>query len=100
VDGERFAGYVDFWVVPPDIELLNIAVDPDYRRRGLGRMLLDVVERRGRERGGEQVFLEVRRSNLGAQRLYEAAGFSQCGIRKGYYSDNGEDAILLTRNLP
>jgi ribosomal-protein-alanine N-acetyltransferase len=96
---EVLAGYVDFWVVPPEISLLNVAVDPAFQRRGLGRAFLELMEREGAAAGGEEVYLEVRRTNLGAQALYESVGYVQTGIRKRYYSDTGEDAILMGKRL-
>jgi [ribosomal protein S18]-alanine N-acetyltransferase len=92
-------GYADFWVVEDEISLLNIAVHPEHRRRGLGAHLLASVEEIGAERGGEQVFLEVRASNDAALALYRSRGYVQAGIRKRYYSDNGEDAIVMRRVL-
>ncbi len=92
-------GYVDFWVVAGEISLLNLAVDPGARRRGLGQKLLALMEDVGRESSGEVVFLEVRRSNLPGLELYRKFGFVQVGIRKGYYSDNGEDALVLSKRL-
>ncbi len=97
--GEQLAGYVDFWVVADEVELLNVAVDPEFRRRGLARRLLRLVEERGAERGGAAVYLEVRRTNEAAQALYKAVGYAQIGIRKRYYSDTGEDAVLMSKDL-
>ncbi len=98
-DDPRPVGYVDFWVVHGEVSLLNVAVDPRARRRGLARALLDVMGREGRALGGETVFLEVRRSNEAGLALYRAAGFRQIGIRKGYYAAEGEDAIVMARSL-
>jgi len=98
-DDTALAGYADFWVVEDEVSLLNIAVHPDHRRRGIGGRLLDVVERVGAERGGEQVFLEVRASNQAGLGLYRGRGYVQVGIRKGYYSDDQEDAIVMRRVL-
>ncbi|HCP44832.1 MAG TPA: hypothetical protein DIU15_02210, partial [Deltaproteobacteria bacterium] len=95
----RPVGFVSFWVVGPEISLLNIAVDPASRRRGLGRRLLDLAEERGRDRGGCVVFLEVRAGNEAAVTMYRRRGYLQVGIRKGYYADNGEDALVLSREL-
>ena len=92
-------GYVDFWVVAGEVSLLNLAVDPRLRRRGLARQLLALMEEVGRENSGEVVFLEVRRSNLPGLELYRNFGFVQVGIRKGYYSDNREDALVLSKRL-
>ena len=94
---DRAVGYIDFWIVGPEINLLNVAVDPDFRRQGLARRLLDHMEERAREVGGEAIFLEVRRGNDGARALYTRRGYEQIGIRKRYYSDTGEDAIVLSK---
>jgi ribosomal-protein-alanine N-acetyltransferase len=97
--GREPMAYADFWVVEDEVSLLNIAVHPDHRRRGLASELLRLVERVGAERGGEQVFLEVRASNEPALALYRTHGYVQVGIRKGYYSSDGEDAIVMHRVL-
>lgn len=101
-DAERDAdpvGYVDFWLVGGEVSILNVACDPERRRRGLGRSLLDVVIARATEAECHAVFLEVRRSNAAGLALYRAAGFHQVGIRKAYYADNNEDAIVMSRRL-
>jgi len=67
----------------------NVAVHPQFRRRGFAEMLLDAGFARGRERGARTVYLEVRRSNEKAVRLYEKLGFREAGVRRKYYSDNG-----------
>jgi [ribosomal protein S18]-alanine N-acetyltransferase len=90
-------GYVDFWIVGPEVNLLNVAVDPDCRRQGLARRLLGRMEGRAREVEAEAIFLEVRRGNDGARALYQREGYDQIGIRKRYYSDTGEDAIVLSK---
>lgn len=95
----RIIGYVLFWLLPGAIDIHNIAVHVDYRRRGVARMLLDRVVAEARGRAIFRVLLEVRCSNLAAQKLYEAFGFKTTGIRKGYYSDNGEDALAMTLEL-
>ena len=92
-------GYVDFHVIADEVSLLNVAVDPDARRRGLGAELMALMERRGRELGGQTVFLEVRRGNEGGLALYRRAGFEQIGLRKGYYSGNREDAVVMCKRL-
>ena len=97
VDG-RVAGYVvcsryaDVWHV------MNVAVDPDHRRRGIAAALLEHLLA---EVGDDAALtLEVRRTNAGAMRLYERHGFRAAGIRRRYYQDNGEDALVMWRNLP
>lgn len=96
---ERFAGYVDFWIVGPEVSLLNVAVDPDFRRSGLASQLLALMDGRAAEEAAEAIFLEVRRGNGGARALYERAGYRQVGIRKRYYADTGEDALVLSKSL-
>jgi ribosomal-protein-alanine N-acetyltransferase len=75
--------------------LMNVAVDPDVRRRGLGTMLLEaMLERAGRDAA---YTLEVRTSNAAAIALYERFGFRQAGTRHRYYADTGEDAVIMWR---
>ena len=98
LDGQ-IAGYVLFWLLPDEIDIHNIAVHIKFRRRGLGRLLLSQVVARARRRLSARVTLEVRVSNSPARRLYESLGFVITGLRRGYYSDNGEDALAMALNL-
>ena len=91
--------YINFWVAAGEVSLLNVAVHPSARRRGLASRLLALMEDRGAKRGGESVFLEVRRSNIAGLALYAAEGYEQVGIRKGYYGDNKEDAVVMSKPL-
>jgi ribosomal-protein-alanine N-acetyltransferase len=76
--------------------LMNVAIDPAHRRRGLATALLrELIERVGADEA--RVTLEVRRSNSGAIELYEAFGFRAAGLRRRYYQDNGEDALIMWR---
>jgi [ribosomal protein S18]-alanine N-acetyltransferase len=78
--------------------VMNIAVDPDRRRRGIATALLQaLLEKVGRD---APVTLEVRHSNTGAIALYERFGFRSAGVRRRYYADNGEDAVIMWRTLP
>lgn len=95
----KIVGYVLYWLLPGAIDIHNLAVHIDHRRRGIARILLDQVVSEARRQSLVRVMLEVRRSNVSAQRLYEATGFAITGIRKGYYSDNGEDALAMTLEL-
>jgi ribosomal-protein-alanine N-acetyltransferase len=92
-------GYCVKWVVFEHMHIQNIAVHPEHQRRGLGRVLLEEALRYGRRVNVEAVQLEVRASNLAAQRLYESFGFVRTGIRAYYYSNPREDAILYQRDL-
>jgi ribosomal-protein-alanine N-acetyltransferase len=76
--------------------VMNIAVDPDRRRHGIATALLAALLREVSERDA-QVTLEVRRSNTGAIALYERFGFRSAGVRRRYYQDNGEDAVIMWR---
>jgi [ribosomal protein S18]-alanine N-acetyltransferase len=78
--------------------VMNVAVDPDFRRRGIaGALLGALLERVGAD---AQVTLEVRQSNAGALALYERFGFRSAGVRPRYYADNGEDAVIMWRTAP
>lgn len=98
VDG-RIIGYVLYWLLPGVVDIHNIAVHVDFRRRGIGRILLKRVIAEARRQSVVRVTLEVRKSNLPAQKLYESMGFHTTGLRKGYYSDDGEDALAMTFDL-
>ena len=88
-------GYIIYWLLPSEIDIHNVAVHPAYRRQGIGRSLLQaIIEEAKHERRG-RITLEVRKSNEAAQRLYYSVGFASQGIRKGYYSDDGEDAVIM-----
>lgn len=93
-------GYVDYWLVYDEVHLLSIAVVPGWRRRGLGRILLERPISAGLMADCAHVVLEVRRGNAPAQRLYESAGFRPVSVRQRYYSDTGEDAIVMMKTLP
>ena len=95
----RLLGFVIFWVVHDEIHVLNVAVDPPARRRGVARALLEETIERGRAKGLALATLEVRKSNLGAIALYDGLGFRQVGVRKGYYVDENEDAIVMVLEL-
>jgi len=95
---ERVIGYLIVSLFVDDWHIMNLAVDPAWRRRGVaGRMLNDFLARSagGRERG---YTLEVRKSNEAAIRLYEQFGFKAHGIRRGYYLDDHEDALIMWRD--
>jgi ribosomal-protein-alanine N-acetyltransferase len=98
IDG-RIVGYILFWLLPDEVDIHNVAVHKDFRRRGLGRRLLERAVSEARGRGSSRITLEVRKSNLAAQKLYESMGFIVTGVRKGYYSDDGEDAFLMVLEI-
>jgi ribosomal-protein-alanine N-acetyltransferase len=98
IDGQ-VVGYILFWLLAEEIDIHNLAVHTAFRRCGIGRALLDRVVDQAQARGSLRVTLEVRRSNLPAQQLYKSFGFSTTGIRQGYYSDDGEDALAMVLDL-
>jgi ribosomal-protein-alanine N-acetyltransferase len=96
LDGERLIGYAICSRYDTIWHLMNISVDPDRRRRRIATALLtSLIERI--DDPGAQLTLEVRRSNVGAVQLYEGFGFRAAGIRRRYYQDNGEDALIMWR---
>ncbi len=97
--GKPVAGYVVYWRVADEMHLHNIAVGKDQRRKRVASLLLREAIRASRSEGARWVTLEVRRSNLPAQNLYEKFGFSVKGVRPGYYSDTGEDALIFWADL-
>jgi tRNA threonylcarbamoyl adenosine modification protein YeaZ/ribosomal-protein-alanine acetyltransferase len=94
LDG-RVAGYLVALMAPGAGSLENVAVAPAFRRRGLARRLVGELLERARSQRVEAVTLEVRVSNDEAQSLYRALGFRLAGLRRGYYRDNGEDALVM-----
>jgi ribosomal-protein-alanine N-acetyltransferase len=96
---DEVLGYAVCWTLAGESHLLNIAVHPSRRERGIGRTLLSECIRRAARGGASLVFLEVRAGNEAAQRLYRSMGFEFRGIRKGYYTDTGEDAVIFDREV-
>jgi ribosomal-protein-alanine N-acetyltransferase len=95
VSNGKTLGYIIYWFLPSEVDIHNLAVSPVCRRRGIGRSLLQAVIDEARQNRCSRVTLEVRVSNQTAQKLYQSLGFVAQGIRKGYYSDNGEDAVAM-----
>ena len=87
--------FSNFWVVEGDAHIANFAVSPDYRNRGVGKYLFAESLAYIQKLGGDHVSLEVRVSNIPAQRLYRKFGFRIVSIRKNYYADNREDAYVF-----
>jgi [ribosomal protein S18]-alanine N-acetyltransferase len=98
-EGENIIGYCGTWIVIDEAHVTNIALLPDYRGKGLGELLLRNVMDVLRKLGATSMTLEVRVSNHIAQSLYQKLGFKPGGIRKNYYSDNNEDALVMWVNL-
>jgi len=91
----RLAGYVCRWAVGDELSILNLAVDPPYRRHGLGRALVNLVLDEARDCRATWVTLEVREKNDAARALYSGMGFVQAGLRKDYYA-KGEHALIMS----
>jgi [ribosomal protein S18]-alanine N-acetyltransferase len=89
-------GVAGYWMVVDEAHISTFAVRPDWRRRGVGTILLAALLRQAGGAGAVCAMLEVRAGNLAAQGLYRKFGFQPVGRRKGYYKDNGEDAVLMT----
>ena len=98
---QNVIGYGIVMLSPGEAHILNICVDPDYQGKGLGRYLLSHLVKKSNLTDVDMVLLEVRRSNVNAQQLYQSEGFHELGVRKAYYpSENGrEDAIILAKYL-
>jgi ribosomal-protein-alanine N-acetyltransferase len=92
----QVVGVAGYWLVIDEAHISTFAVHPDWRSRGVGKVLLAVMLRQAAGLGATSAALEVRAGNQAAQALYRAFGFREVGLRKGYYKNNGEDAVLMT----
>ncbi|MBM7606655.1 ribosomal-protein-alanine N-acetyltransferase [Metabacillus crassostreae] len=95
----QIIGYCGLWVIMEDAQITNIAVHPDYRGLNIGEALLKFAVQLSKEMKAKRITLEVRVSNHVAQSLYKKVGFVTGGIRKRYYTDNQEDALIMWVNL-
>lgn len=96
-EGETL-GYAGSWIVFDECQITNIAVDKNYRRHGIAKLLLTKLINDMKEREMSFIFLEVRESNIPARHFYESMGFYYAGRRRGFYKD-GEDALLMNLDL-
>ena len=94
---DRMVGYAGLWCIVDEGHITNVAVHPDFRRKGIGEAMLSVMLDHTVKNGILSHTLEVRASNAPAISLYSKFGFEPAGIRKNYYEDNGEDAIIMWR---
>lgn len=94
---EDVVGYAGLWKIGDEGHITNVAVAPEQRRKSIGDMLVGALIEVTEEEGITSHTLEVRKSNIGAIRLYEKHGFTVEGERKAYYEDNGEDALIMWR---
>lgn len=98
-DAPPLLGYCVLWVIREEAHILNLAVHPEARRQGVASALLRSALDAARGQGAKILYLEVRRSNVAAQRLYEGFDFRQVGVRPRYYEDNREDALVMLREI-
>ncbi|HEY4601467.1 MAG TPA: ribosomal protein S18-alanine N-acetyltransferase [Cerasibacillus sp.] len=97
--GEVYVGFVGMWIVIDDAQITNIAISPDFRGRKLGEKLFGFAMQRAIQSRAKRLSLEVRESNIIAQRMYNKFGLIPGGIRKNYYKYKQEDAIVMWVNL-
>ncbi|OPY69860.1 MAG: ribosomal-protein-alanine N-acetyltransferase [Syntrophorhabdaceae bacterium PtaU1.Bin034] len=91
----KVVGYANFYLIKNEVQILNIAVAPEYRKKGYAAKLLEHAITVLRGRKAEEFFLEVREGNADAIRLYKGFGFRKVGRRKRYYSETNEDAFVM-----
>lgn len=96
-DSPSVIGYICSWRTLDECHILNVAVHPSFRRMGLASQMIDHLLETCQETGTLHHFLEVRVSNEGAIELYKKYGFKVCGVRRRYYADTGEDALIMQR---
>lgn len=94
----KLVGMIVAWLLVDEAHIATIATHPDHRRQGIARKLLTYALRYMSKEGAVSSFLEVRESNIAAQRMYRKFGYEVTGRRKRYYKDTDEDAILMTLN--
>lgn len=93
--GERIVGCCGLWISFEDADVCNVVVDSGFRRKGIAERMLCFLMEKGKEAGVSNFTLEVRKGNEGAIRLYEKLGFVTEGIRKGFYDNPKEDALIM-----
>jgi [ribosomal protein S18]-alanine N-acetyltransferase len=95
-DSVRLIGYIVCWAVADELHILDLAIEPSWRRKGIARMLVLAAIREGDAAGASRAFLEVRASNQAALLLYEGLGFTRSLVREGYYDMPVEDAVVMS----
>ena len=96
---QRVLGYISIWFVNEEVHILNLACHPNFRRSGVAKSLIEYSLSFSFQIGARRVFLDVRETNHAALSLYKKYGFKPIGIRKGYYSDTQEDAIVMVLEM-
>ncbi len=97
LEGETVVGYIGSQTVIDETDMMNVAVHPDYRRRGIAEKLVNALISDLKDRGSHCLTLEVRASNEGAKALYEKLGFQHIGTRRNYYRHPKEDGLILRK---
>lgn len=92
-------GYAGMWQICDEGHITNIAVHPEFRRSGVGSLLIESLLEEAGKRSLTALTLEVRKSNFSAQSIYRKYGFKEGGLRKAYYADNNEDALIMWKRL-
>ncbi|KGK91972.1 alanine acetyltransferase [Desulfosporosinus sp. HMP52] len=95
----KVIGYMGLWFILDEGHITNVAIAPNYRGQQWGEFLMRSVMSKMAAEGMERMTLEVRKSNSPAQSLYQRLGFTTAGVRKGYYADTGEDALIMWAEL-
>ncbi len=95
--GDTLLGYVGSQTCLDETDMMNIAVSPAFRRQGVAKALIEALVAALQKQGSQRLTLEVRASNTPARQLYESLGFSQVGLRKNYYRNPKEDALILRK---
>jgi len=98
IDGQ-VVGYMGYWEAPEEAHIINLAIGPSFRKKGLGFQMMEYCLRFAYNKGARLATLEVRESNEAAQKLYEKMNFRTVAIRKKYYSDNQENAVVMLKDL-
>lgn len=92
----QIIGYAGVWLIQGEGHITNVAVHPDFRRKHIGMAIVEVLMKESRKQAGIKTFtLEARKSNIAAIELYKKFGFAEVGVRKGYYQENNEDALIM-----
>lgn len=99
VQNGNVVGYLLAWLIPPEVHILDLAVAPYARRKGVGKKIMESLFSEAQKNGAAKFTLEVRHGNLEAINFYQRFGFVTKGIRKGYYQDTGEDALIMWKEM-
>jgi ribosomal-protein-alanine N-acetyltransferase len=94
----QVVGYAGMWIILDEAHITNVAVLPAFQRKGFGEKLMDALIELAKAKGATSMTLEVRVSNVDAQRLYRRLGFVARGLRRQYYTDTQEDALIMWRD--